>query len=170
MLMRASVFVRTTGVRGNRQRILYDWRENVRRYVIHVRRPREEAREAYADEKRLTQQIVRQQKELELAVARGDMIRRARVVQVMTGMLGTIKNHVLAIPSRCTRQVVGQRDVAKVRTVLDSACRASLREADEFGAHSFDETGKNGAHSPQENPALARYAARVKSRRRRRRA
>jgi phage terminase Nu1 subunit (DNA packaging protein) len=83
--------------------------------------------------------------ELELAIARGDMVRRARVLHVMTALLSTVKNHVLAIPSRCTRQVVGQRDVHKVRSVLDKACRDCLREASEFGPHSFDETSKNGS-------------------------
>jgi len=167
VLARASILVRQTAMHGSRMRVLYDWRVNVQRYIIHVRKPREEARDQYAEEKRLTQAIVRQQKELEFAIARGDMIRRSRVVQVVTGILGTIKNHVLAIPSRCTRQVLGQRDVARVRTILDGACRASLREADEFGLHSFDETSKNGTHAQAQNDALVRYAARIKRRRRR---
>jgi len=34
--------------------------------------------------------------------------------------------------------------VHKVRAILDAACRDTLREASEFGAHSFDETSKNG--------------------------
>jgi phage terminase Nu1 subunit (DNA packaging protein) len=83
--------------------------------------------------------------ELNLAIARGEMLRRSRVVLIVTTLLGAVKNHVLAIPSRCTRQIVGQRDAAKVRAILDSACRDTLREASEFGAHSFDEHGTNGS-------------------------
>jgi len=165
-LVRGGVLKRTTGTGPNRIRVMYDWRENVQRYIIHVRKPREESRDQYAEEKRLTQAIVRQQKELEFAIARGDMVRRSRVVQVVTAMLGTIKNHVLAIPSRCTRQLIGQRDVAKVRTILNVACRASLRESEDFGSHSFDETSKNGTHAQAQNDALVRYATRIKRRRR----
>jgi phage terminase Nu1 subunit (DNA packaging protein) len=161
-LVRMSVLVRRTAMLNKRQRIVYDWRENVRRYCIHVRKPREEARDSYANEKQLTQAIVRQQKELELAIARGDMIRRSRVVLVTTGVLSTIKNHVLAIPSRCTRQLLGQRDPGKVRRILDAACRDTLREAADFGSHSFDETGKNGTQTDGDE----RLRQRVKRRRR----
>jgi phage terminase Nu1 subunit (DNA packaging protein) len=161
-LAHAGVLERSTALIDRRQRIVYDWRTNVRRYVVHQRRPREESREQYAEERRLTQAIVRQQKELELAIARGDMIRRSNAVLVVTGMLGTIKNHVLAIPSRLTRQLIGQRDAGKVRRLLDAACRDCLREASDFGAHSFDETGKNGT----QNGGDERLRQRVKRRRR----
>jgi len=77
----------------------------------------------------------------------GEILSRARVLLVVTGLLSTIKNHVLAIPSRCTRQVLGQRDANKVRLILDTACRDCLREAADFGSHSLDETSKNGRHS-----------------------
>lgn len=161
-LSHAGVFERSTALIERRQRIVYDWRKNVRRYIVHLRRPREDARDQYAEEKQLTQAIVRQQKELELSIARGDMIRRSRVVLVMTGMLSTVKNHVLALPSRLTRQLLGQRDAGKVRRILDAACRDSLKEAADFGAHSFDETSKNGT----QNGSDERLRQRVKRRRR----
>lgn len=161
-LSTAGVLVRSAAVINKRQRVVYDWRDNVRRYVVHMRKPREEARDNYAEERRLTQAIVRQQKELELAIARGDMVRRSRVVLVMTGMLSTVKNHVLAMPSRLTRQLLGQRDAGKVRRILSEACRDSLRETSEFGSHSFDETSKNGT----QNGSDERLRQRVKRRRR----
>jgi phage terminase Nu1 subunit (DNA packaging protein) len=167
VLVRSSVLVRSAAVINKRHRVVFDWRDNVRRYCIHMRKPREEARDAYADEKRLTQNIVRQQKELELAIARGDMIRRSKVLLTMTGMLSTVKNHVLAIPSRCTRQLVGQRDPNKVRRILDDACRDSLRETKDFGAHSFDETSKNGTQNGGENTSGDRLRQRIRARRRR---
>jgi phage terminase Nu1 subunit (DNA packaging protein) len=166
-LTRNSVLVRSTKLLRKRMRVVYDWRDNVRRYCVHLRQPRQESRDAYADEKRLTQNIVRQQKELELAIARGDMVRRSRVLLVVTGMFSTIKNHVLAIPSRCTRQLVGQRDPNKVRRILDAACRDSLRETKDFGAHSFDETSKNGTQSSGENTGNDRLRQRIIARRRR---
>lgn len=144
---------------------MYDWRENVSRYIVHLRQPREESRDDYQHEKQLTQQIVRQQKELELAIARGDMIKRARVVLVMTSLLTQIKNHMLGVPARVTRPLIMQRDPVKIRTILSTAIANCLREAVKFGDHSFDEMGKNGA-SKDDNDALKRAAKRVAKRRR----
>lgn len=99
----------------------------------------------------------------------GDMVNRSRVVLVMTSLLSTVRNHVLGIPSRCTRQIVGQRDMAKVRMILDEACRNCLREASSFGAHSFDEQGhKNaatvsaGSSTPQQQKRSSRKDRRLR--------
>lgn len=146
-LTKLGVLVRTTEKRGGRDRIVYDWRDNVRRYVQHMRKRSEEARDEYQDEKRLTQAITRQMKEHELRQLRGEMVSRARVVFVMTNLLGSVKNKVLGLPARCARRVYRQRDIHKVRAILDHECRQMLREASNFGAHSFEETHKNGAHS-----------------------
>jgi phage terminase Nu1 subunit (DNA packaging protein) len=164
-LTKLGVFERTTEKRNGRERIVYDWRRNVRQYVVHLRKPREESRDDYQHEKQLTQQIVRQQKELELAIARGDMIKRARVVLVMTSLLTQIKNHMLGVPARVTRPLIMQRDPVKIRTILSTAIANCLREAVKFGDHSFDEMGKNGA-SKDDNDALKRAAKRVAKRRR----
>src|SRR5215831_14512711 len=102
-LTRATIFVRKTIVRNKRLRAVYNWRDNFNRYIVHLRKPAEDAREEYQLEKKLTQAIVRQQKELELAVARGEMIKRSRVVSVMTNLIGQFKNHVLGVPARVTR-------------------------------------------------------------------
>jgi len=162
-LTTAGVLQRTLRKRHGRQRVVYVWETNVIRYIGHLSQPAQHAREDYQNEKKLTQAIVRQQKELELAIARGDMIRRARVVFIMTNTLGSIKNHMLGLPARCARRVYRQRDLAKVRAILDEDVRKSLTEASQFGVHSFDETSKNG-HRSQAKSAVAR---RVERRRRR---
>jgi phage terminase Nu1 subunit (DNA packaging protein) len=77
----------------------------------------------------------------------GEYIKRARVVYVMTSLLTQVKNHMLGVPARVTRRLIGQKDAVKIRTILDEAVRNCLREAAKFGDHSFDETGKNGARS-----------------------
>jgi len=156
--------MRSTAMLGGRHRIVYDWRDTVRRYVQHIRKASEESREDYAYEKRLTQQIVRETKEHELRVLRGDMISRSRVVFVMTNLLGSLRNKVLALPARVARRLVGQRDPNKVRQVLDHECRQMLREASKFGAHSFDETSKNGAHSDDDADELLDRRAEKRSR------
>lgn len=146
-LTKLGVLVRTTARRNGRQRIVYDWRENVRRYVQHLRKRSEEGRDEYQDEKRKTQQITREMKEHELRVLRGDMISRSRVVFIVTTMNGSVKNKILALPARLARRLVGQRDPNKVRLILDEELRKSLRDLSNFGAHSFEESHRNGARS-----------------------
>jgi hypothetical protein len=75
----------------------------------------------------------------------GEFLSRARVVLVMTSLLGAIKNHMLGLPARLTRQLIMQRDPHKVRAILDDAVRSCLIEAANFGTHSFDEHGKMSA-------------------------
>jgi phage terminase Nu1 subunit (DNA packaging protein) len=77
----------------------------------------------------------------------GGLLRRDRVVFVMTNLLSMVKNHMLGMPARCSRRLVGQHDLTKVRTILDEDVRNCLIEAAQFGSHSFDETGRNGSRS-----------------------
>ncbi len=163
-LTTAGVLTRTLRKRHGRQRVCYEWESNVMRYIQHLSHPSQQSRSDYVDEKRLTQSIVRQQKELELAIARGDMIKRARVVAIMTQLMSLMKNHMLAMPARLTRQLLMQRDPNKIRAILDTGVRNCLIEANKFGAHSFDETSKNGATS-NDNEAIKRVKKRVKRRR-----
>jgi hypothetical protein len=150
-LTKLAVLVRTTAKRNGRQRIVYDKDYNVRRYIQHLLKRSEESKDDYQYEKRLTQQIVRETKEHELRVLRGDMIKRDRVVFVVTNLLSMTKNHMLGMPARCARRLVRQRDVNKVRTILDEDVRNCLREASRFGTHSFDETSKNGEHETDDS-------------------
>ena len=82
---------------------------------------------------------------------KGELLSRERVVFVMTNLLSSIKNHMLGMPARCSRRLVGQHDVTKVRAILDEDVRNSLREASKFGAHSFDETSTNGDHETDDS-------------------
>lgn len=157
----AGVLIRTSASIGGRQRIVYNLEDNVTRYIHYLTQGATRAREGYQDEKRLTQEIVRQQKQLELAIARGDMIKRARVVFVMTNLLSSLRNHLLGSPARCARKVLGQRDVQKVRVILEQDMRNCMREVDSFGAHSFDESSKNGSHAER----YERIQRRIKRRR-----
>jgi hypothetical protein len=51
---------------------------------------------------------------------------------VVGNVLVAVKNHVLAIPSRCSRQLVGESDFNVVHRTLDNECRASLTEISEM--------------------------------------
>ena len=80
--------------------------------------------------------------EMRLKQSKGELLRRDRIVLVMTSLLTQTKNHMLGLPTRLTRQLVMQRDPNKIRSILDAAVRNCLIECSKFGSHSFDEHGK----------------------------
>jgi hypothetical protein len=92
----------------------------------------------------MTQQVVRAQKELELAYARGELVKRARVQGYIMNLLMGVKNKMLGVPSRIARQLVAQTDIHKVRRILDEACRLCLVDIANIDPSSFDEPNKNG--------------------------
>jgi hypothetical protein len=163
-LTKLQVLMRSTERRNGRDRIVYVWRDNVRRYVLHVRRPTEELRESYQEEKRLTQQIVREQKQLELRIARGEMVDRALVLEEMTRSITQAKNHLLGLPARLARQMIGLKDPNKARQLLETNIRNCLTEVSKIGAHSFIKVSKNGSKGSK-NDAIARVKKRVQRRR-----
>lgn len=143
-LSREGILVRTGGKRNGRHCILFDWRDNFARYAAYLKAPSLQARDDWIFEKRMTQQVVRAQKELELAYARGDMVKRSRVQSYVMNLLMGFKNKLLGIPARIARQLVGQTDIHKVRRILDEACRLALVDLATFDPNLFDEPAKNG--------------------------
>jgi hypothetical protein len=132
---------------SGRHRVVYKVRDTVGAYVMHLRAPSIEARNQFILEKGMTQQIIRAHKELELAKARGELIERKRVVMVVTNLLSAVKNHVLAIPMRVSRQLRGKDSVSEIHTILANACQLTLREANQFDMQSITPASTNGQHS-----------------------
>src|SRR5262252_4135059 len=144
-LTTAGVLVRTLRKRGGRQRVVYDWETNVMRFIHHMSQPEQQEREEYQREKRNTQSIVRQQKELELKIARGDTCDRVIVLTEMTKAIAQAKNHLLGLPARLARQMIGLKDPHKARLLLEQNIRNCLTEVSKIGVHSFMKLSKNGA-------------------------
>lgn len=159
-LSKEGVLLRTSGKRNGRICNLYNWRVNVPRFCTHQRAPSIQARDEYVFEKRLTQQVVRAQKELELQFARGELVKRSRVVQVMTNLLAGVKNKVLGIPARCSRPLLGQTNIHKVNKILSDACRGALVDASNLPPDSFDEPSKNGQKGNIPQSVKSRVAGR----------
>jgi hypothetical protein len=160
----AGILIRTSAKLHGRQRTVYDLELNVTRYINYLTTGASRSREEYQDEKRLTQSIVREQKQLELKIAKGDMVDRELVVEVMTRGITQAKNHLLGLPARLPRVLAGQRDPNKIRQILDTAIRNCLTEVSKIGAHSFEKLSKNGATSG-DNDAIKRVKKRVNKRR-----
>jgi phage terminase Nu1 subunit (DNA packaging protein) len=62
----------------------------------------------------------------------GEVISRATVASVFATLATTVRSHVLAIPSRCARLLLGQTDFHAVHSILKDACVGSLREISRF--------------------------------------
>jgi hypothetical protein len=143
---------------SGRHRVVYKVKETVGAYVMHLKAPSIEARNQFILEKGLTQQIIRAQKELELAKQRGDLIERSRITLIVTQLLSTVKNHVLAIPQRCARMVRGMTSVPEINTILANACELTLREASEFNINDVLKpvNSTNGQHDHKRTRAKAK--------------
>jgi phage terminase Nu1 subunit (DNA packaging protein) len=89
---------------------------------------------------------VEQMKARELA---GELISRAVVASAFAQLATVTKSHVLHIPSRCARLLVGQTDFSTVRGVLTAECRRSLHEIAVFDPDKIP--NKKAARSAQTN-------------------
>lgn len=123
---------RTSEMRDGRPRIAYAWRQTVGDYIAHLKAPGEEARREFLLEKSATQRITRARAELELAKARGELVDRRYVLAVMADLLTVVKNHILAVPSRVSRLVLGMTNFQQVHEVLKRDHELVLREVSEF--------------------------------------
>ena len=146
-LTRGGVLPRIVERRGNKDMIVYPWRETVGRFVTHLQSPTQKAREEYLREKHETQRIIRSQKELELAKARGDLVETAHVKRVMTNLLSSLRNHILAIPSRVARLILGLQTFEEIFQVMKRDIELALREVIQFDMSELDapHVQRNGA-------------------------
>jgi hypothetical protein len=145
-LTKGGVVRRKTENRVGRRFVVYDWRETVPAYIRHLRAPGEEAKRQFLLEKSLTQQIIRAQKELELARARGEMIDGNRVDREVMSLLTTIKNHMRALPSRIASLLEGKTR-AEIHAIVKKYVDLTLREAGDFDTMQLrSPSGGNGNH------------------------
>ena len=127
----------------------------VSRYVEHLRDSllADPSGEAYNQARARRMQAAADQAQLQLGRESGELIRRDDVIREIGPMLIVIKNHVLAIPSRLARAMLGLTEFAKSYQLLDDACRGALREASEFDVTKLgkvrDKNGANGANGPK---------------------
>lgn len=117
------------GILTQTSRSKYDLQKSVGAYIDELRkRASSSIRDDFIQEKHATQSIIRQQKELELARARGEVIDREFALFVLTNAITTMKNHVLAIASKCSRRVLGLKTQVEVHAVIRPACESALSE------------------------------------------
>jgi phage terminase Nu1 subunit (DNA packaging protein) len=160
-LTNAGVLQRSTEARKGHERVVYDWRANVKAYIRHLTKPARQAQDDYVYERHETQRIIRQQKELEYGLATGDLIKREKVTLLVVNLLSATKNHLLAVPSRLTRVILGITDYRTAYNLLYDAVELALRELVEFDAEKIFAT----AHAKNGQPEKIKAAAAARRRR-----
>jgi hypothetical protein len=141
----------------------YDLQKNVVAYIRDLRqRVRSAVNEELTIERRDTQKLIKQEKALELAKLRGEMLSRRAVTDTVTGLATVTKNHVLAIPSRCSRLVLGLPTFQEIYAVLDKHCRLATKEISDFDVDDYVRlmTGvsTNGKHAKKKQKSRRVFA------------
>src|SRR5260370_13182768 len=99
-------------LRGRRYRLA----DSVQRYVAHQKQITKAAcssggnGDGYNAARARRMIAIAQVQEARSKQVAGEFVRRDRVVEVMTRMLAIVKSHVLHIPSKCSRLIVGRTD------------------------------------------------------------
>ena len=98
----------------------------------------------YEDARARRMLAVAKREELETQLRTGQLIDRTSATIAVTNAISIVRNHVLSIPTRCARRLVGQTDASKVHSILKTHCRAALREAHDFGLEMCEKESRDG--------------------------
>ena len=116
-----------------RQHARYVLGKVVPAYVEHLRKSVEadphEASYTAARARRMV--ALARKEELALATEQGVLHRADDIEFAMTQMLTSAKMRLMAIPSRITRMLIGQKDFQKIYTLIDGEIRTALTELSE---------------------------------------
>lgn len=110
---------------------------NIKRYVDFLRAGQrsgeeEEAQADYWSEKALHEKAKRETAEIRLAQLKGQMHEAADVEMVMTNMLATFRNRVLAIPQKTAPKIIGLDNLAEINEAINVELLEALTELSEY--------------------------------------
>lgn len=110
--------------------------KNIQRYIEYLKsgqKPEEEEHAAkYWEEKALHEKAKRELAELRLARLRGQLHDAADVELVLTNMLATFRNRVLAIPQKVAPKVIGMNNLAEINETINVELLDALTELSEY--------------------------------------
>lgn len=111
----------------------------------------DEIEKALIQEKTLHEKAKREKTELLLAKMKGEMHDAADVEKALTDMVITFRNKVLGIPSKVAPLLVGQKNIGKIRDIIDKEVREALTELSEYDAAMFSGDGIEVEEDEPEN-------------------
>jgi phage terminase Nu1 subunit (DNA packaging protein) len=112
--------------------------KNVQRYIEYLRTgvkdrdADEEAQAMYWEEKALHEKAKREMAEIKLAKLKNQMHDAADVEFVMTNMLVTFRNRILAIPDKVAPKVLGVKNLSEISDIISTELHEALTELSEY--------------------------------------
>ena len=132
----------TEGVLEKRAPGRWPLEQNVNRYIEFLRSGKkdpeeQESKSIYWEEKAKHEAAKREMAELQLAKLKNQMHDAATVELVMTDMLTTFKNRLLALPQKISPKIIGLKSIAEVNDVLASEINEALTELSDYNPEIF---------------------------------
>lgn len=123
---------------------------NIKKYLDFIRAGQvndeeEETAKQYWEEKALHEKAKRQIAELKLARLQNRLHDAADVELVMTNMLTTFRNRILAIPQKVAPKIIGMKNLAEISEVINAELLEALNELSDYdpslfaGSEDFEE-------------------------------
>ncbi|MBO8136790.1 MAG: hypothetical protein H0Z40_01425 [Desulfotomaculum sp.] len=115
----------------------YPLKQNVKRYIDFLRtgyksEDEEEAQAQYWEEKALHEKAKREMAELKLAKLKNRLHDAGDVELIMTNMLVTFRNRILAIPQKVAPKVIGMKNLAEINETINAELLEALNELSEY--------------------------------------
>ena len=122
--------------------------QNVNRYIEFLRSGKkdteeQESRSRYWEEKAKHEAAKREMAELQLARLKNRMHDATIVELVMTDMLTTLKNRLLALPQKVSPKIIGLKSIAEVNDILATEINEALIELSDYSPDLFSEGGED---------------------------
>lgn len=127
---------------------------NIKKYLDFVRTGQmtdeeEEAAKQYWEEKALHEKAKRQIAELKLAKLKNQLHDAADVEMVMTNMLTTFRNRILAIPQKVAPKIIGMKNLAEISEAINMELLEALTELSDYDPAMF--AGGEELEEPEED-------------------
>jgi len=149
----------TEGVLEKRAPGRWPLEQNVNRYIEFLRSGKkdpeeQESKSIYWEEKAKHEAAKREMAELQLAKLKNQMHDAATVELVMTDMLTTFKNRLLALPQKVSPKVIGLKSIAEVNDVLASEINEALTELSDYSPCLFAEGGEDNGDDESDDGSV----------------
>lgn len=113
---------------------------NIKKYLDFIRTGQitdEEATAQYWEEKALHEKAKREMAELKLAKLKNQLHDARDIEMVMTNMLVTFRNRILAIPQKIAPKIIGMENLAEISEAISAELNEALTELSEYDPSMF---------------------------------
>jgi phage terminase Nu1 subunit (DNA packaging protein) len=110
---------------------------------------------SYNDERTKLTRIQREQAELKLAVARGELHKAKDVKQIVGGMIMVTRSRLLDLPNKVAPNIVGKKDLDDIKAVLEEEIELALQSLADYDSSVYTSRAiadeKDGEHIAEDN-------------------